>query len=324
MAMKTTSRRSFLMHTAAATLLIPRWTYSQSSSSVAEPARTDTLVFPDQETDLPGFTIHNWTYTPWTYNNRWPDWESSPKGPPKIVTIPSSVIVIHETGSPSSSYSNKDTGVHFLVCRDGLIVQLAPLTKKYKHCPLVVRSIGIEVANGTGVFPFGNMSFTSGPDKIKTRWRSTKEPYLHLPTEIQARALYALIERLCAKFSIPRQVANAAIAKNYFILTAQGQRWGAEVDNMLENYKGIMSHSIKGDGSPHNDGGSLALYTHLRFLHTQHDYAWCLMKELMAEFPAEYKSIPSSLNISTQQFQTQTWVFCGEDLTPAEDRKCKP
>lgn len=190
-------------------------------------------------------------------------------------------IVVHET-TADRGLNRTDTGVHFLIERDGTIIQLADLNSRYNHASNSVvnnRAIGIELSNE----PYPNFAAGAVRHKdgavVKVPWAPGGT--IAVPPTVQLAALHDLITALLALreptpaarplpysgISIPARWHNFAI-NHEFLFSMSGYRiFNASIDpsvwrgrNLIVEQPGISSHSIIYD---HADGGAPLLYAWL-------------------------------------------------------------
>lgn len=189
-------------------------------------------------------------------------------------------IVVHETAA-ERGLTRTDTGVHFLVERDGTIIQLADLNSRYNHASNSVvnnRAIGIEVSNEPFPdFATGAVRHSDG-EVVKVPWAVGGT--IALPPPAQLQALHELITALLALretptklplthsgISVPARWHNFAI-NDEFLFTMSGYRiFNSSIDphvwagrTLVVETPGISSHSIIYD---HGDGGAPLLYAWL-------------------------------------------------------------
>ena len=190
-------------------------------------------------------------------------------------------IVIHET-TQDRGLTRADTGVHFLVERDGTIIQLADLNTRYNHASNSVvnnRAIGIEISNEP--FPdFSSKAVRHDDGKVvKVSWALGGSIAISPAEQLEAvselvKALLALRESTPAARPLPRSgIAIPATWHNFainneFLFSMNGYRiFNASIDphiwasrRLIVEQPGISSHSIIYD---HGDGGAPLLYAWL-------------------------------------------------------------
>ena len=159
-------------------------------------------------------------------------------------------VVLHWTGGESPALRvyrtlvNRGLSIHFVVERDGRIVQMAPLTARAAHAGSLVNadSVGIEIVNAGTVL---SAAHPSRPVKVgRIHGRAVRYADF-LPAQ------YAAVERLVAwllnRFSLPADVATPSTV----FPTTEG----------LRNFRGVVGHYQITTNKP--DPGP-ALLDHLR------------------------------------------------------------
>ena len=261
------------------------------------PSTGDTLALPGGERCPPGATrCLNWTSSDWpAVMRRWPLWKAAKKTHAPDPKRPLNLIVVHETEFDDDRYTRDDLGIHFVVGRTGTIYQPAPITKRFEHSPEVIRSIGIEVANGA---KSGNGGASSEPS-IAVKWRGTSRVFM--PTEPQLQALSSLVEVLMSEFSgIRRAFLNAEVAPGAFLFSTGGKRIGDWLFKQIDEdpnlgkkaFAGVLSHSIMTTPDTRNDGGIPTCYTWLRIAKgLTHEQAWCLLPKMAMDSLVSYDDL---------------------------------
>lgn len=274
----------------------------------AAPSGPDTLVLPRRETSAIGGV--NWTSpVAASISAKWPGCSSTASAMSKPTAI-----VLHETGymTPTISHAANKC-VHFLITRNGTIIQLAPLDQAWGTSPSGGHSINIEMANGDD--HGRNFALKPGTNRIKVDWMGA--PYLYWMTDPQLEAAWSLVDLLTKEdfdgdggADIPRVVANADLAPAYFFFSAQGQAVSASVDaSLTSKWKGIMSHSINGAGEQRNDGGVAAAYIHFRLGGASHETALCVTQRVATRPRETSLTTPiSALGVTASTFVNHTWV----------------
>jgi hypothetical protein len=235
----------------------------------------------------------NWTAPSWSFGQRWPMFAGK-RGLMAGTFNTASLIVLHETAVSNDKYVHPAfTGIHFLVLRDGSVVQPAPLTRRFQHAPEVKRSIGIEISNGEGGRNYTN---ATGSDRVKATWRGKLGRFLLIPTRAQLASVAALVRVLSHEFSLPNRALNAEVLPDLFLLSSQGQALGRGLDSKVGTFAGIMSHSIMPAGPDgRGDGGVAALYVWLRMAHHLSDEeAYCVILDRAQTSPTAFKDVAAS------------------------------
>jgi hypothetical protein len=272
-----------------------------TASGDEAPTASDVIIFPDgTEESLSGVTIRNWTTPGWKLP-AWKSWETAKYTMTSGTPTPS-VVVLHETGSDAASLDSRAM-VHFFVARDGTINQVAPMSRRYAHSPLVKRSIGIEIANGASGL---NCPASGALDTLTVDWMGCIGTKLAMPSAVQLQSIHRLVDLLADKFGMTKQVANATLAPGYFLASAQGVDTGSAVQSHLDAYQGVLSHSILLEPAGRNDGGTAALYLFYRWDGNNHDYAYCKLREVV---PTKRMDRTPTSKLSFSNASALTWLI---------------
>jgi len=177
--------------------------------------------------------------------------------------VPVDALVVHESVSPTKARTvkvllRKNCGVHFLIDRDGVVYDMAPIDRTVAHAgKLNRRSIGIEVVNP--YYPTSiPKSWIDRPEVIPARWAHRKQ--YTVPPDAQLRSLWGLVKYLVDTVD--------GVAADWVGLL-DGNRFAmARVPGAIKR-GGIHAHTY----THHADGGFPVLYCYLRSLGLEHAVA---------------------------------------------------